>query len=408
MTVGGGDDGGGRGGQRGAGGAAGGGEGSGARGARQAADGGGQRGKRGVTGKERGMTERKPLSSASGAPAVEAGGHRGPEKFPEAWGVEAAQPFSRIGGAAQSAHQQPIAGMAHPSEEIAVDDGRSLETSEAALPEPVVVGPREQRARGEAARKQRIADPESPQRVLEAGRLPREQNAAAAGAARQAKLSRAAEAMRTPHRQSDAPLEEFERPVEIALLVFELVEEARRDRAVPAVDQQIGITLRSQTIGENAEDSVGHVRVENVSDGNGVGTSWPVGSYRGPKGGRLSLPETKLDAALDRRGLHSRVERAGVRPSPHEVEQGIGGSQDRLAFRRPVEDAFPAGYQIEAGLDAQLGQLFQDVSRRRPVLDSLEIAVEPHAHVVPELVDDNRNAGVRQRHGGGQSGRTRA
>src|SRR6266496_2450111 len=330
------------------------------------------------------MTERKPLSSASGAPAVEAGGHRGPEKFPEAWGVEAAQPFSRIGGAAQSAHQPPIAGMAHPSEEIAVDDGRSLETSEAALPEPVVVGPREQRARGEAARKQRIADAEPPQRVLEAGRLAREQNAAAAGAARQAKLSRAAEAMRTPHRQSDAPLEEFERAVEIAPLVFEFVEEARGDRAVPAVDQQIGIALRGQAIGEDAEDSVGHVGVEDVSDGNGVGASGPVGSNRGPREGCLySFPETKLDPALDRRGLHSRVERAGLRPPPHEVEQRIGGSQDRLAFRRPVKNAFAAGHEIKACLDAELCQLFENVSGRRPVLDSLEIAVEPRAHFVP-------------------------
>src|SRR6266508_543351 len=344
-----------------------------------------------------------------GAPAVEAGGHRGPEGFPGRWGVEAAEPLARIGGAAKRAHQPAVAGMAHPGEEVAVNDGSALETAEALLPEPVVVGPREQRARGEAAREQRIADPEPPQRVLEAGRLAREQNTAAAGAACQAKLCRAAETMRTPHRQSDAPLEEFEGAVEIAPLVFEFVEDARGDRAVPAVDQQIGITLRSQAIGEDAEDSVGHVRVEDVADGNGIGASGPVGSNRGPGGGRLSsFPETKLDAALDRRGLHSRVERAGVRPSPTWVEQGSGGSQDRLAFRRPVEDAFPAGHQIEAGLDAQLGQLFQDVSRRRPVLDSLEIAVEPRADVVPELVNDHRDAGARQRDGRSQPGRARA
>src|SRR5258706_9091049 len=185
---------------------------------------------------------RQPRAGLSTRPAVEAGGHRGPERLPERGGVEAAEPVARVRSAAQRAHEPSVARMAHPGEEIAIDDGRALQASEPALPEAVVVDPGEQGLRRQMAGEERVADAEAPQSVLKSGRLSGEQDAAAARAARQGDLSRSAEAARVLHPEPDLPVEEVERAIEVAPLLGEAVEGAGRDRAAPRVEGKLGIS----------------------------------------------------------------------------------------------------------------------------------------------------------------------
>jgi hypothetical protein len=138
--------------------------------------------------------------------------------------------------------------MAHPREEIAIDDGGALQAPESALPETVVVDAGEEGPRSETAGEERVADAEAPESVLKSSGLTGEQDAVAAGAAGQGDLSRSAEAARILHPEPDLPVEEVDRAIEVAPLLGEAVEETGRDRAAATVDEKVGVTLRSQLV----------------------------------------------------------------------------------------------------------------------------------------------------------------
>src|SRR5204863_2945178 len=141
-----------------------------------------------------------------------------------------------------------------------------------------------------------------PEGVLKSGGLSGEQDAAAAGAASQGDLSRSSEAARVLHPETDFPVEEVDGAIEVAPLLGEAVNQAGRDRATAAVDQEIGVTLRGQIVRKDAVDSVGHSGLEDVADGHRVA---PAGTVRAdrrfPRRLFPFLSEAQLDAARERR-----------------------------------------------------------------------------------------------------------
>src|ERR1700693_1447505 len=332
------------------------------------------------------------------------------ELLPDPRRVEAAQPLARVGRAVQGPHEPAIARMAHPRVEEAVDEGGPQQPSEALLPEPVVLPGMSagESTGGQVPGEERVANAESPEGVLKTGGFAREKGSAAKGASGREDLTRSSEEPRVSHLQPRALLEEPDGSVEIPLLAVEVREDAGGDRAEAAVDQQVRVPLRSQFVGEDAEDAVAHVRVEHVAGGHRRASARSVRDDLRMVARAGALAQADLDAAGERLLFQCRVERLGTAATPDEIEERVRRAKVEFAPGGIEEETFAERGALEARFDAERGELLEDVAAGRPVLDPLVVAVEAPADVPAHLANDRRHARAGERAGRGDGGGARA
>src|SRR5947209_13471786 len=107
--------------------------------------------------------------------------------------------------------------MSHPAVEVTVHQRSSEDPAEALPPEPVVTlrAPLVQRSGGQMPRKQRVADSEAPESVLEPRRLAGEKHSSPRRAPGRKELPGSGEAARVGHAQPGLAPEELDRAVQI-------------------------------------------------------------------------------------------------------------------------------------------------------------------------------------------------
>ena len=114
---------------------------------------------------------------------------------------------------------------------------------------------------------------------------------------------------------------------------------------------------------------------------------------------RDGIAKAKLDARGKRLCLELLIEGARLASSTNEIEERFRRPVHVLAPRGIEEDALVARLRREVKIHSHRLELFQDVLRRRPVLDALQIAMEAGANFRTLLVHDGAPAGPGKREG---------
>ena len=201
-------------------------------------------------------------------------------------------------------------------------------------------------------------------------------------------VAEAAERLHIAHRHPYLVSEEVDRSLQVALLVVEVGEHAGGERSAPTAHEQIGVALGRQLIRENAPGPVRMVGREEMTDGHCVGAVRPKRQDAASGKVLLALAETDIDPRRLRLLLQRPIQRPLLRPAPDEMpERFVARAGMGVAVR--VEDGeLPKRRVAESRLDPHADQFVEDVLLRGPVLQPLEIAVEPLAHSVAALVNN--------------------
>ena len=120
---------------------------------------------------------------------------------------------------------------------------------------------------------------------------------------------------------------------------------------------------------------------------------------------RDGLPEAERGPGRLRLILQAPVERALVSAPLDEVEQRARAGEGVRPALRPVERHGIDGLEANTARDAEPGEQGRRVLLRRPVLQALQLAVEPRPDVVGLLEDDGGEAHTGEVERSGQPGR---